>query len=276
MSLPAGVTVTGHTTVAAVIGDPVRHSRSPAIHNAAFAATGLDWVFVALPTPRGRAADAVSAMATFGFGGMSVTMPHKEEVVGLLERLSPLASRLDAVNCVVWQDGGLVGHNTDASGFAAAVAHAGTPLTGLQVVVLGAGGAARAVVVGALDAGAAGVTIVNRTPGRSEAAAALDPDRCRVGDQRDVATADVVVNATPVGMTDTPGCPIDPASISPNQVVVDLVYDPVDTELLRAARAVGAVAIDGLGMLVHQAAEAFRLWTGLEPPIDVMLDAAHP
>jgi shikimate dehydrogenase len=140
--------------------------------------------------------------------------------------------------------------------------------------VLGAGGAARAVVVGALEAGAAGVTIINRTPGRSAAAAALDPERCRVGQPGDVAGADVVVNATPVGMVGTPGCPVDADHLSSGQIVVDLVYDPVATELLQAARAVGATAIDGLGMLVHQAAESFRLWTGVEPPIAVMLDAA--
>jgi shikimate dehydrogenase len=274
MSSASAGLVTGHTTVAAVIGDPVSHSRSPAIHNAAFAATGLDWVFVALTTPRLRAAEALTAMATFGLGGMSVTMPHKADVAGLLERLSPLASRLDSVNCVAWQEGGLVGHNTDASGFAAAVAYAGASLTGRQVVVLGAGGAARAVVVGAIEAGAAGVTIINRTPGRSAAAAALDPERCRVGQPGDVAGADVVVNATPVGMVGTPGCPVDADHLSSGQIVVDLVYDPVATELLQAARAVGATAIDGLGMLVHQAAESFRLWTGVEPPIAVMLDAA--
>jgi shikimate dehydrogenase len=267
--------VTGHTTVAGVIGDPVRHSRSPAIHNAAFAATGLDWVFVALPTTRGRAADAVAAMATFGLGGMSVTMPHKEDVARVLDRLSPLAARLDSVNCVAWQDGGLVGHNTDASGFASALAHVGTDLAGRQVAVLGAGGAARAVIAGALDAGAAGVIVVNRTPGRADAAVALDPERCRVGGSDDVADADVVVNATPLGMTGTPGCPVKPGALSAGQVVVDLVYDPVETDLLAAARAVGALAVDGLGMLVHQAAEAFRLWTGIEPPVDVMLDAAR-
>jgi shikimate dehydrogenase len=274
VSPSSGPVPTGHTTVAAVIGDPVRHSRSPAIHNAAFAAVGLDWVFVALPTVRGRGADAVAAMATLELGGMSVTMPLKEEVAHALERLSPLAARLDAVNCVAWQDGGLVGHNTDASGFAAAVAHAGTSLEGATVAVIGAGGAARAAIVGALDAGASGVRIVNRTLGRSEAAAALDPDRCRVGSFDDVAAAEVVVNATPVGMTGTPGIPVDPGMISAGQVVVDLVYDPVDTALLTSARSSGATVIDGLGMLVHQAADAFRLWTGQEPPVEVMLAAA--
>jgi shikimate dehydrogenase len=266
--------VSGHTRVAAVIGDPVAHSRSPAVHNAAFAATGLDWVYVAFTTASGHADRALEAMVTLGLGGLSVTMPHKEQVARSLEHLSPVARRLAAVNCVAWDGDHLVGHNTDATGFVAAVAHAGHRLDGASVAVLGAGGAGRAVVAGVLDAGASRVHVINRSPGRGADAVALDPTRCVVGNTDVIASVDVVVNATPVGMAGHSGCPVEPGMLHAGQVVADLVYNPVETELLGRARDAGASTVDGLGMLVHQAADAFRLWTGVEPPIDVMLAAA--
>lgn len=268
------VPVTGATTVAAVIGDPVAHSRSPMIHNAAFAACGLDWVFVALPTPAGHAPAALAAMEHLGLGGLSVTMPHKEAVAVAVDHLHPLAATLGAVNCVVRDQRGLVGHNTDASGFVASLAHDGHSLAGANVVVLGAGGAARAVAAGALDADAARVTVVARTPSRAEPVVALDPARCGHGGPDDVATADVVVNATPVGMAASPGLPPGADALRAGQVVVDLVYNPVETELLATARDRDAIAVNGLGMLVHQAAHAFTLWTGVEAPIGVMAEAA--
>ena len=266
--------ISGTTTVAAVIGEPVAHSLSPAVHNAAFATLGIDWVFVALPTPAGGAASALDAMATCGLGGLSVTMPLKAEVAGCLERLDPLAAALGAVNCVARDGAGLVGHNTDASGFGAWLAAAGHPLDGARILVVGAGGAGRAVVAGALGAGAASVVIVNRSRGPAAIAAELDAERCVVGSFDDVGSADVVVNATSVGMGSQPGLPLPAASLRPGQVVCDLVYDPVETELLRAAREVGAEALDGVGMLIHQAADAFRLWTGVEPPLAAMAAAA--
>jgi len=266
--------VTGRTTVAAVIGDPVTHSRSPAIHNAAFAAAGLDWVFVALTTAEGHVGHALGAMEHLGLGGLSVTMPHKQAVASALDHLDPLARRLDAVNCVVRGEDGLVGYNTDASGFVASVGHAGHDLAGRSMVVLGAGGAARAVIAGALGAGVRNVVVINRNQERAAVAAALDPVRCVVGDVSDVAGADVVVNASPVGMSASPGLPLGAEQIHAGQVVVDLVYDPVDTALLATARDRGAATVDGLGMLVHQAADAFRLWTGVEPPLEAMANAA--
>lgn len=266
--------VTGRTRVAAVIGDPVTHSRSPAIHNAAFAAVGIDWVFVALTTPGGRVDVALDAMATFGLGGLSVTMPHKQPVAAAVGRLSPLAAQLGAVNCVAWDGDELVGHNTDATGFVAMMNHSGFDLAGRTVAVVGAGGAGRAVVAGAVSAGAGRVVVVNRSDGAAHVAAALDPGRCLVGTAGDIGACDVVVNATPVGMAGTPGLAVASGLLHGDQVVVDLVYDPLDTELLREARQVGAATIDGLGLLVFQAAEAFTLWTGLPAPVEIMLAAA--
>jgi shikimate dehydrogenase len=266
--------ISGRTRVAAVIGSPVSHSRSPGIHNAAFEALGLDWVYVALECPAGSAGLALDAMATLGLGGLSVTMPHKEDVARRLDDLDPLAARLGAVNCVARDGDGLVGHNTDASGFPAWLDSAGHPLADAVVAVIGAGGAGRAVVAGALDAGAQRVLVVNRSAERSGEAIALDPSRCVAGDTADLRSADVVVNATPVGMSGTPGLPVDLSLLRPDAVVADLVYDPVETDLVRAARERGMVALDGLGMLVHQAVGAFRLWTGVEAPLEVMLRAA--
>lgn len=264
----------GTTRVAAVIGDPVRHSLSPAIHNAAFAAAGLDWVFVAFPVAAGRAAAAVDAVRALDLGGLSVTMPHKHEVARHVDRLTPDAAALGAVNCVARDGDVLVGHNTDGDGFVDALrADAGVDPAGRRAVVLGAGGAARAVVL-ALARGGAEVVVVNRSPEPAERAVALAGGRGRVGAPADVAAADVVINATPVGMEGAPpGPPTGAEHLRSGQVVVDLVYHPRRTPLLERAAAEGAIAVGGLGMLVHQAGRAFTLWTGEPAPIDVMTAA---
>jgi len=264
-----GRVITGATRVAAVVGDPVAHSLSPAIHNAAFGERGLDWVFVALPTPRGGGAQAVATLATLGIAGMSVTMPLKGEVAAAVDRLSPLAGAVGAVNCVVVEGGEVVGHNTDATGAASALAAAGRPASGARVLVVGAGGAGRAVGAGLLDAGASEVVVANRDPKRAERAVGLDPDRCRrafggVPSLDEVAAADIVVNATPVGMGQPPDgpVPLPTGSLHADQTVVELVYHPVRTALVEAAGAAGAQVVDGVAMLVHQAAHSFDLWTG--------------
>lgn len=266
----------GVTRVAAVIGSPVAHSRSPAIHNAAFAALGLDWVYAAFEVAPGRGADAVAAVRTLGLGGLSVTMPHKIDVARAVDELAPAAAALGAVNTVAPRpDGRLVGHNTDGDGFVDSLRADGVDPAGMTVALLGAGGAARAVAVALAAAGARSVVVVNRTPASAAEVAALAGTVGRVGAPADVATADLVVNATSVGMGADGGLPCDATSLSSRQVVADLVYHPLDTPLLRAARDVGAVTVGGLGMLVHQAARQLHLWTGCEPPIEVMAAAAR-
>ncbi len=263
--------------MAAVIGDPVRHSLSPVLHNAAFRALDLDWAYVAFEVPRGAAFAAVAGMRALGIDGLSVTMPHKDAVVAAVDRLSPTALALGAVNTVVRLADVLEGHNTDGAGFVAAVRHdEGFDLTGRRCVVLGAGGAARAVVRALADEGASEVVVVNRTPSRAQAAAALAGPVGRVGGAEAVADAELVVNATPVGMGAGAEGPltVDPAWLGPGQLVVDLVYDPPLTPLVETARARGAAAVNGLGMLIHQAAHAFRLWTAEDPPLAVMSAAA--
>lgn len=262
-----------------MIGSPARHSRSPAIINAAFVAARLDWTYVAFEVPEGSAAAAVDAMRALHIGGFSVTMPHKAAVIPALDRLSPEAEVLGAVNCIAWDGTDLVGHNTDGAGLVRSLRDdEQIDVAGLRCVVLGAGGAARSVVVALAAAGAAEVVVVNRTPARADAVAALVAvGRVgRVG--ASTVDADLVVNATSVGMgasAAAPGpMPIDPTSLRAGQVVVDLVYLPELTPLLAAAEAAGARAVGGLGMLVHQAALAVEHWTGVSPQVDVMRAAA--
>ena len=268
--------------MAAVIGDPVRHSRSPAIHNAAFAVAGIDWVFTAFEVPAGKGAEALDAMRVLGLAGMSVTMPLKAEVAAAADEVDEEVEVLAAANCMVpLGDGRLRAANTDAAGFVAGLqADAGLSADGLRVVLMGGGGAARAVAWGLAAAGAADVAVINRTQAKAQtaAAAANAAGRTgrsgRVGTMDDVAGADVVVNATSVGMGADPSMPCDPSLLRPGQVAVDLVYEPTETAWLAALRQRGVEAHNGLSMLAYQAAAAFELWTGAEAPVEVMRQAA--
>lgn len=282
--------ISGVTRVAAVIGSPVSHSLSPALHNAAFAQLGLDWVYVALEVAEGDAGRAVDAMAALHLGGLSVTMPHKQAVAEHLAsvgRLSPAAMALQSVNTVVrGADGVLEGHSTDGAGFVASLRSAGVDVAGRTVVLLGAGGAARAIADALARARVATVLVANRTAASAEVAAGLaraagaDARAIRVDDAAAFGAADVVVNATSVGMgaPGAPGAadlPVDPALLGPRHVVADIVYHPRETALLRAASDVGASTVDGLGMLVHQAALQQALWHGSTPDVVAMTAAAE-
>jgi shikimate dehydrogenase len=261
-----------------VIGDPVRHSRSPQIHNAAFAALGIDWASVAFPVPAGRAVAALEGMRALGIEGLSVTMPHKEAVTDAVDRLTEAAAVLGAVNCVARDGDELVGDNTDGPGFLRALAaEAAFDPAGRTVAVVGAGGAARAVVVALAQAGAADVAVVNRTPEAAERAAALAGPGGRVAAPPAIAEVDLVVNATPLGMVGERlgRLPFDPELVHAGQVVADLVYEPAETALLVAVRARGAVGLNGLGMLVHQAALQLERWTGRPAPVDAMTAAVR-
>ena len=274
--------VTGRTRTAAVIGDPVRHSLSPILHNAAFRACDLDWVYLAFDVTAGHGAAAVDAMRALGLAGMSVTMPHKADVAAAVDRLSPVARRLGAVNCVHWTGAELVGENTDGAGFLRSLAEdARFDPAGSRCLVVGAGGAARAVILALADAGAGEVGVLNRSAGRAGQAAELAGPRGRVvGPEernRSAGRADLIVNATPIGMSGHAPAdvdlPIDPRSIRDGQIVADLVYHPVRTLLLEAADSQGATAVSGVGMLLHQAGLAFEHWTGRAAPITAMREA---
>lgn len=265
--------------VAALIGSPVAHSLSPAIHQAAFHAAGVDWVYVAFDVAPGRAAEAIAAMRVLGLAGLSVTMPHKHDVAAAVDRLDPAAEALGSVNTVSWYDDELVGSSTDGAGFVSSLVDDGVEVTGAVVAVIGAGGAARSVIDELGRAGAASVSIINRTAERAESACRLT-SVASVGSADDIAAADIVVNASSVGMGVDPAnatadqLPCDSALLGARQIVVDLVYHPLQTAWLRRAEQAGARAIDGLGMLIHQAALQQQAWLGERPDVDVMRRAA--
>lgn len=267
--------VTARTRVAGVIGDPVRHSLSPVMQNAAFEAAGLDWVYVAFEVPRGSGARAVAAMGELAIAGLNVTMPHKAAAASACDELSAAAARLRSVNTVVLrEDGTLYGDSTDGEGLVRSLAEEGVELEGRLVLVIGAGGAARAIVP-SLDHAGARVTVSARRPEAADEAVVLTGGATAAYEQLGdaVVEADVVVNATPLGMAGEPP-PFDPDRLEPRHTVVDLVYDPAQTPLIEAAAARGSRAVGGLGMLVHQGALAFTLWTGEEAPLDAMREAA--
>jgi shikimate dehydrogenase len=268
------VTINGETRITGLIGDPVAHSRSPAIMNAGFREAGLNWLYVAFPVPRGGGGDAVRAARALSLAGLTVTMPHKEAAAQACDELSPAASALAAANVVtVTGDGRLLGSSTDGEGFVRSVREVGFDPAGTDVLVAGAGGAARAIVL-ALGSAGARVTVAARRIEAAEAALALVPDgHAVVLADVDPGPYALVVNATPLGMRGEPG-PVPVERLNPGQLVVDTVYHPMETPLLADARARGIHAVNGLGMLVHQAALAFEGWTGTEAPVAAMREAA--
>jgi shikimate dehydrogenase len=266
--------ITGATRLAAVIGSPVRHSLSPVLHNTAFDSAGLDWRMVAFEVAPGDGAAAVAAMRTLGIGGLAVTTPHKADVAAAVDEVDPAAHALRSVNTVVLRDdGSTLGASTDGAGFVDSLRADGVDVERARVVVLGAGGAARSIVDALGRAGAGEIVIVNRNPEHAAEAAALAPV-ARVGVPDDIVAADVLVNATTVGMGSDES-PVDPAHLRPEVTVADIVYHPLETALLRAARAAGARTVDGLGMLVHQAVRQQELWTGVRPDPAVLRAAAE-
>jgi shikimate dehydrogenase len=274
---PVAPRIGGRTRLAGVIGWPVSGSLSPVIHNAAFAALGLDWAYVPLPVPPGRVAEAIAGLRALGFAGANVTMPYKTEATQAVERLSEDAALLEAVNTVVVGGDEIEGANTDAPGFDRVLrSDAGFDPSGRRALVFGAGGAARACVLALGRAGLAELVVAIREPERSTSLARLArelPVELRVISLADAAreSVDLVVNATPLGRT---GETLPHPELHDGVLVVDLLYRPAVTPLLQAARDAGAAAYGGLGLLLHQAALSFELWTGLEPPMPVMSAAA--
>ena len=266
--------VDGTTRVTGLIGDPVAHSRSPAILNAAFHEAGLDWIYLAFPVPRGRGGEAVAAARSLGLAGLTVTMPHKADAAWACDELTPDAAALGAVNVVtVEDDGRIAGSSTDGEGFLRSVRDEGFDPAGTDVLVAGAGGAARAIVL-ALGGAGARVTVAARRRDAADTAAGLVPGgRGARLDEIDPGVFALVVNATPLGMQGEAG-PLPVERLNPGQLVVDTVYHPMETPFLAAARSRGIRAANGLGMLVHQAALAFERWTGVDAPLAAMRAAA--
>jgi shikimate dehydrogenase len=267
----------GATKVAGVIGWPVVHSLSPAIHNAAFGALGLDWTYVALPVAPGAVTEAVGGLRALGFIGANVTMPHKAAVADAVDDLTDDARRLHAVNTVVVEGERLRGANTDAPGFERFLADdAGFEPGGRTALLYGAGGAARACALALARGGLDRLVLAARDPSQADAlGSALDglPTQLVVVgfDDAQSQTVDLVVNATPLGAKGE-ALPLPP--LGSDTLVVDLLYDPAHTPLQTAAREAGAASFGGLGLLLHQAALSFEMWTGQVAPLEVMSAAA--
>lgn len=265
-----------------IIGYPLGHTLSPLMHNTALRELGLPFVYEAEVVRPEELTGAVRRFRSEGVAGFSVTIPHKEAIVPLLDSVEKDARLLGAVNTVFSSDGRFVGTNTDGIGFTRSLREdAGFDPKGRRLVVLGSGGAARAVAAYMALGGASTVVIANRTYPRAEKLAA---DLARAvrqgcfqplpleGDQTEKAVreADCLINTTSVGMAGDPGLPIPEGWIEPHQLVCDIVYRPLMTPLLRVARTRGASTLDGLGMLVYQGAEAFVRWTGVEMPVELV------
>jgi shikimate dehydrogenase len=277
--------VSGKTKVCTLIGDPVEHSLSPLIHNAAFEYLGLDYIYVAFTVKKEGLRDAISGVRGLGIYGVNVTMPHKTEVIQYLDVLDETAKNVGSVNTILNRDGKLIGYTTDGAGTVNALRYYGVDPSGKKVVILGAGGSSRSI-----SFTLAGMTkelvILNRTLEKAErlrkdlsqtsgitsriVAAELNSEALK----RELSDADILINATSVGMKNADETPVPSSLLKPHLVVFDLVYDPIETRLLREARIVGAKTVDGLAMLIHQGAASFEIWSGMEAPVDLMFRVA--
>ncbi len=280
--------INGKTQLIGLIGWPVSHSFSPAMHNAAAQALGLNWAYVPLPVAPENLATAVSGLSALGFRGVNVTVPHKQAVMPLLDELEPGAQAIGAVNTiVVAENGRLTGHNTDWSGFLADLQAHDIAVTGRDCLLLGAGGSARAVAYGLSQSGAR-VHILARRPEQAEQLIAdLRPflrqnqltshPLSQLAQITPALTAPLIINSTPLGMTPRESSTPWPDDLPfPEQAIIyDLVYNPRQTRFMQQAEAAGCRAINGLGMLVQQGAAAFTLWTGAEPDTAVMAAAIN-
>ena len=274
--------ISGRTRLCGVIGDPIEHTMSPAIHNAAFSQLRLDYLYVAFHVRKEWLGQAMEGMRALDIRGLNVTIPHKVAVIPFLDKLDPLAEKIGAVNTVANDDGVLTGYNTDASGFLKALLERNIEPKGKRIVILGAGGSSRAISFILADRGAH-LVVLNRlleldwaeelarrlsTVFNQEVKALelVEENLARVLEE-----ADILVNATSVGMSPNIGeTPVPSKLLRPGLVVVDIVYNPVRTRLLGEAKEAGAETVSGVDMFVWQGASAFERWTGVEAPLELM------
>jgi shikimate dehydrogenase len=278
--------ISGKTRVCALIGDPVEHSLSPTIQNAAFEHLGLDYVYIAFNVKADHLKDAVSGIRALNIYGLNVTMPHKIAIIKYLDGLDETACRVGSVNTVLNSDGRLIGYTTDGVGALNALKYAGADPSNKKVVILGAGGSSRAISF-ILAEIVSELVILNRTFNRANdlknsihmvlgkelriKAEPLTDEHLK----EELMDADILINATSVGMKpNDDDTPVKQDYLRKDLVVFDLVYEPLETRLLKEARSIGAKAINGLSMLVHQGAVSFKIWTGMTAPVEIMMEAA--
>jgi len=280
--LENNINISGKTILCGIIGDPIEHTMSPLMHNSAFRQMGVDYLYVPFKVKQRELAKAIDGMRALNIRGLNVTIPHKVAVIQFLDKLDHLAEKIGAVNTIVNDDGVLTGYNTDGAGFLQALLQSGIELQSKSIVILGAGGASRAISFTLADRDA-NLVILNRrleldwaeelasriSQTFSKKVEALELNRKNL--VRVLDKADIVVNATSMGMTPhIDETPVASDLLKPELTVFDVVYNPVKTKLLRDAEAVGATTISGLDMLVWQGALAFEKWTGLKAPIELM------
>ena len=274
--------ISAKTRICGLIGDPVEHSVSPVMHNAAFSSLGLDYIYLPFRVEKGQLAKAIDGVRALNIGGLNVTIPHKVAVIPLLDELETLAERIGAVNTIVNDNGHLKGYNTDASGFVKALLERGIEPQGKKIVILGAGGASRAISF-TLAERDADLAILNRQleiDWAVELASSIsrflgkEIKALELNEQNLSAVlkdADILVNATSVGMSpNSDETPVPAKLLKAGLVVFDIVYNPIKTRLLTEAEVAGAETIDGLDMLVWQGALAFEMWTGVKAPVGIM------
>ena len=275
--------IDGYTRLAAVVANPIKHSISPFIHNSAFEATGINGVYLALEVEVSDLAETVANIRRYQMFGINLSMPYKEEVIPYLDELSDEVRLIGAVNTVVNQNGNLIGYNTDGKGFFKSLPS--FTILGKKMTLLGAGGAAKAVIAQAILDGASQVSVFVRSTSMEKTKAYLETLQSETGFRVDlyaleehsvlqerIAASDLLVNATSVGM-DGKSSPVPENLLLPeNLLVADIIYQPFETPFLQWAKSQGNVAVNGLGMLLYQAAEAFKLWTGKEMPTDQIWD----
>ena len=276
------MTITGITKIVGIFGHPIHQSLSPIMHNAAFEALGLDYKYLAFDVKPEMLRKGVEAIKALQILGVNVTLPHKEKVVRYLDQLSPEARLIGAVNTIEYREGHLIGHNTDGLGFIRAFQETfGLSVEGKRVLLLGAGGAARAVAMQLVGEGVSEVIIANRTyararrvvkaigesfPGTSALAIRLQSESL----EKICSRADILINATSIGMVSDKPLPIGPMVFRPSMLICDLAYNPPFTPFLKMASQAGCKTMNGVGMLLHQGAQAFRIWLGQEAPLSIM------
>ena len=278
--------ISGKTRLCGLIGDPVEHTMSPVMHNAAFREMGVDYLYVPFRVKEGELARAIEGMRALNIRGLNVTIPHKVTVIQFLDELDPLAEKIGAVNTIVNDDGILRGYNTDGAGFLQALLERRIEPEGKNVVILGAGGASMAISFFLADRGAH-LVILNRLleldwakelASRISQIFTKEVEALELNRENLVGAlgkADILVNATSVGMTpNIDETPVTSDLLKPELIVFDIVYNPIKTRLLREAEAAGAKTISGLDMLVWQGALAFEKWTGVKAPVELMREEA--
>ena len=278
--------VSGESRLCGIIGDPIEHSMSPVMHNAAFEKLGLNYLYVPFRVKKEELGKAIAGMRALNIRGLSVTIPHKVAVIPFLDELDPLAQRIGAVNTIVNDDGVLTGYNTDATGFLQALLERGVEPREKNVVILGAGGASRAISFILAERGAH-LVILNRLleldwaeelASRISQIFTREVEALELNEEnlaRVLEKVDILVNATSVGMSPNSGeTPIPAKLLKPGLIVFDIVYNPIKTRLVREAEVTGAKNIGGVDMLVWQGVLAFELWTGVKAPVKLMKEEA--